>query len=230
MICGGLQDNGHWCTASATRLRTGISNRDAFNIGSGDGFYARLDPTDPRIAFIESQEGRANRVNVATLERQAVAPLPLERLTKGERERWNWNTPMAMSAFDPRVIYIGSHVVFRSGDGGVTWKPVSPDLTAHIDRDALQMMGARVPSDALSRHDGQTSFSTLTTIGESPIDPNLLYTGSDDGQLHMTRNAGQNWTNLDAAADGRARRNLCEQRAAVAPLGGARVRDLRRPL
>ena len=196
VICGGLQDNGHWCTPSATRLRTGISNRDAFNIGSGDGFYARIDPTDPRTAFVESQEGRANRVNVATLERQAVAPLPPERLKKGERERWNWNTPMAMSAFDPRVIYIGSHVVFRSGDGGVTWKPVSPDLTAHLDRDALQMMGARVPSDALSRHDGQTSFSTLTTIGESPIDENLLYTGSDDGQLYVTRNGGQNWTNL----------------------------------
>ena len=75
VICGGLQDNGHWCVPSATRNRTGISNHDSFNIGSGDGFYARLDPTDPRTAIIESQDGRANRVNLSTLERQAISPV-----------------------------------------------------------------------------------------------------------------------------------------------------------
>jgi len=195
-ICGGLQDNGHWCVPSATRSRSGISNRDGFNIGGGDGFYARIDPADPHTAFIESQEGRANRVNLLTLERQAVAPLPSERLKRGERERWNWNTPIAMSAFDPKVVYIGSHVLFRSADRGATWKAISPDLTAHVNRDTLQMMGAPVPERALSRHDGQTSFSTLTTIGESPLDAKLLYTGSDDGQLYVTRDGGQRWTNL----------------------------------
>src|SRR5262249_44009243 len=101
-----------------------------------------------------------------------------------------------MSAFDPKVIYIGSHMLFRSGDRGVTWKAISPDLTDHVDRDRLQMMGARVAPDALSRHDGQTSFSTLTTIGESPLDAKVLYTGSDDGQLFLTRDGGQKWTNL----------------------------------
>ena len=74
-ICGGLQDNGHWCVPSATRNRTGIANRDGFNIGSGDGFYTRIDPTDPRTVIIESQDGRANRVDLATLERQPIAPL-----------------------------------------------------------------------------------------------------------------------------------------------------------
>src|SRR5438067_2503798 len=211
VICGGLQDNGHWCVPSATRTRTGISNRDAFNIGSGDGFYTRIDPTDPRTAFIESQEGRANRVNLTTFERQSVAPLVRRptsgvRATRGDpagdRERWNWNTPIAMSAFDPKVIYIGSNVVFRSADRGATWKAISSDLTAHVDRDALQMMGAPVPEGALSRHDGQTSFSTLTTIGESPLDAKLLYTGSDDGQLFVTRDGGQKWTNLTARLAG----------------------------
>jgi photosystem II stability/assembly factor-like uncharacterized protein len=196
VICGGLQDNGHWCVPSATRMRIGISNRDAFNIGGGDGFYTRIDPTDPRTAFVESQEGRANRVNLATLERQAVAPLPSERLKRGERDRWNWNTPIVMSAFDSKVIYIGSHVVFRSADRGATWSAISPDLTAHVDRDGLEMMGARVPASALSRHDGQTSFSTLTTISESPIDANLLYAGSDDGHIHVTRDGGRSWANL----------------------------------
>jgi photosystem II stability/assembly factor-like uncharacterized protein len=234
VVCGGLQDNGHWCMPSATRNRTGISNRDAFNIGSGDGFYARIDPGDPRTVIVESQEGRANRVNLATLERQAIAPVSRARIsaeTHGRRprtrpgasrgasgtaartsggasdspappERWNWNTPIVMSSFDPKVLYIGSTMVFRSADRGVTWTAISPDLTANIDRDTLKMMGARVEEDALSRHDGQTSYSTLTTIGESPIDAKLLYAGSDDGQVQVTRDGGQSWTNVTAHVPG----------------------------
>ena len=202
VICGGLQDNGHWCVPSATRNRHGIGNRDGFNIGSGDGFYARIDPSDPRTIVIESQDGRANRVNLATLERQPVSPLPPERLKPGQRERWNWNSPIVMSSFDPKVLYMGSNIVFRSADRGATWKAISPDLTANVDRESLQMMGGPVAERALSRHDGQTSFSTLTTIGESPIDAKLLYTGSDDGQIHVTRDAGQKWTNLTGRVAG----------------------------
>ena len=202
VICGGLQDNGHWCVPSATRLRTGISNHDGFNIGSGDGFYARIDPADPQTIVIESQDGRANRVNLATLERQAIAPVQDRRGTTPRTERWNWNTPIVMSSFDPKVLYMGSHLLFRSADRGVSWKAISPDLTAHVDRERLPMMGALVPERALSRHDGVTSFSTLTTIAESPIDATLLYTGSDDGQLCVTRDGGQKWTNLTARVPG----------------------------
>jgi photosystem II stability/assembly factor-like uncharacterized protein len=208
-ICGGLQDNGHWCVPSATRNRTGIANRDGFNIGSGDGFYARVDPTDARTAFIESQEGRANRVNLATMERQPIAPVarrpggePPEGEPAGDRERWNWNTPLVMSSFDPKVIYIGSHILYRSADRGTTWKAISPDLTANVNRNALRMMGGIVPERALSRHDGQTSFSTLTTIGESPLDARLLYTGSDDGQVQVTRDGGQKWINVTSRIGG----------------------------
>ncbi len=212
VICGGLQDNGHWCIPSATRDRNGISNRDGFNIGGGDGFYARLDPTDPRTVVIESQDGRANRVNLSTLERQAITPIgpgtdfppgtrgSLSPTTRGlsppPRERWNWNTPIVMSSFDPRTLYMGSNVVFKSTDRGASWNAISPDLTANIDRESLEMMGAPVPVRALSRHDGQSSFSTLTTIGESPIDAKLLYAGSDDGRLTMTRDGGQKWSTL----------------------------------
>ena len=202
VICGGLQDNGHWCVPSATRTRTGISNRDGFNIGSGDGFYARIDPADSRTAIIESQDGRANRVNLTTLERQAVSPLPPDRLAKGERERWNWNTPIVMSSADPQTLYMGSHVVFKSTDRGATWRAISPDLTASINRETLSMMGAPVPERALSRHDGVTSFSTLTTIGESPLDAKVIYTGSDDGRLTVTRNGGQRWTHVSERIPG----------------------------
>ncbi|HEV2986686.1 MAG TPA: hypothetical protein VGX46_19965 [Vicinamibacterales bacterium] len=195
-VCGGLQDNGHWCIPSATRLRTGISNRDGFNIGSGDGFYARIDPTNPQTVIVESQDGRANRVNLTTLERQVIAPVSPDRPQKGVPERWNWNTPIVMSIFDPKVLYMGSNIVFRSADRGVTWRPISSDLTADLDRETLTMMGDRVPAHALSRHDGQSSFSTLTTMAESPLDAKVMYTGSDDGQLYVTRDAGQQWTNV----------------------------------
>ena len=206
-ICGGLQDNGHWCVPSATRLRTGISNRDAFNIGGGDGFYARIDPSDAHTVVVESQEGRANRVDLVTLERQAIQPIgearpkaraqsSPERQASAERLRWNWNTPIAMSAADPKVLYIGAQMLFRSADRGVTWKAISPDLTANVDRSALQMMGGAVSDGALSRHDGQTFYSTLTTISESPLDAKVLYTGSDDGRVHVTRDGGRTWADV----------------------------------
>jgi photosystem II stability/assembly factor-like uncharacterized protein len=209
VVCGGLQDNGHWCVPSATRTRTGISNHDGFNIGSGDGFYARLDPLDPRTAIIESQDGRANRVNLSTLERQAISPVkrpgpdsPTGGRGAGDRDRWNWNTPIVMSSFDPKTIYIGAHRLFKSPDRGVTWKAISPDLTANVDREGLEMMGTRVPEHALSRHDGVTAFSTLTTIAESPLDARLLYTGSDDGRLSVTRDGGQTWTAVNDRISG----------------------------
>jgi photosystem II stability/assembly factor-like uncharacterized protein len=205
-ICGGLQDNGHWCLPSATRNRMGIANRDGFNIGGGDGFYARIDPTDARTAYIESQEGRANRVNLATLERQAITPIVrrpgTDPLPSWERQRWNWNTPIVMSGFDPKVLYMGSQMVFRSPDRGVTWIAISPDLTSNVHRESLQMMDGPVPERALSRHDGQSWFSTLTTIGESPLDAKLLYTGSDDGQVQVTKDGGQKWTNVTARIAG----------------------------
>jgi photosystem II stability/assembly factor-like uncharacterized protein len=202
LVCGGLQDNGHWCVPSATRARTGISNHDGFNIGSGDGFHARLDPADARTAIIESQDGRANRVNLTTLERQAISPVTRPTAARGtagaaQRDRWNWNTPIVMSSFDPRTIYIGAQMLFKSPDRGASWQAISPDLTASVDRDGLEMMGGRVSDRALSRHDGVTAFSTLTAIGESPLDARVLYTGSDDGRLSVTRDGGHTWTAIN---------------------------------
>jgi hypothetical protein len=209
-VCGGLQDNGHWCVPSATRNRNGISNQEAFNIGSGDGFYARIDPKNPNIVVVESQGGRANRVNLDTLERQAIAPAGTAKPRPGAGEgdegegelRWNWDTPIVMSSADPAVLYMGANILFRSPDFGVSWKAISPDLTAHIDRSKLELMGVHVTAKTLSRHDGQSNYGSLTTIGESPLDPNLLYTGSDDGQLQLTRDGGSHWTNLTSRVPG----------------------------
>ncbi|HLK67999.1 MAG TPA: hypothetical protein VKU19_31415 [Bryobacteraceae bacterium] len=197
LVCGGLQDNGSWCTPSASRLSHGISFKDAFNVGGGDGMQALFDGDD-RTLLVSSQNGVTNRLDLNTMQRQSIGPVqPLQRTEPGQAPyRWYWTTPLVVSSFNPNTIYTGANVLFRSDDRGMNWKPISPDLTANIDRRDLQMMGAPVPANALSRHDGQSNFSALTVIAESPIEKNLLYTGADDGTVQMTRDGGQHWTDL----------------------------------
>ena len=195
LICGGLQDNGNWCTPSATRISYGISFKDAFNIGGGDGMQTVFEGDD-RTVLVSSQNGYTARIDLETMEAQNIGPVtPAER--NGAAYRWYWTSPLIVSAFDPKVIYTGANVVFKSTDRGLSWRPISGDLTANIDREKLTMMGAPVPANALSRHDGQTNFSALTVIAESPLDRNLLYTGADDGTIQITRDGGAHWSRIE---------------------------------
>jgi photosystem II stability/assembly factor-like uncharacterized protein len=201
VVCGGLQDNGSWCTPTATSLSYGISFKEAFNVGGGDGMYAAF--LDDRTLIVSSQNGYAARLDLDTMQRQIVGPIaPLERAERNTPYRWYWTTPIAISHFNPNTIYTGAQVVFRSEDRGVSWKAISPDLTANVERDRLTMMGGPVPPHALSRHDGQFYFSALTAIAESPLDRHLLYTGADDGTIQRSRDGGQHWTNLTANVAG----------------------------
>jgi photosystem II stability/assembly factor-like uncharacterized protein len=195
-VCGGLQDNGSWCTPVATNLTYGISFKEAYNVGSGDGMHAIF--ADDRTLLVSSQNGNTGRLDVDTMERQAIAPVqPLEKPQPGApAHRWYWTAPLIVSAHDANTIYTGAEVVFRSTDRGVNWQPISPDLTAHLDRDKLTMMGAPVGRNVLSRHDGQSNFSTLSVIAESPVDKAVLYTGADDGTIQITRDGGRHWTDL----------------------------------
>jgi photosystem II stability/assembly factor-like uncharacterized protein len=199
LVCGGLQDNGCWCTPTATNIGYGISFKDAFNIGGGDGMHAVFDGDDHTV-LVSSQNGVTSRLDLNSMERQSIGPVLLsERPQPGKPAyRWYWTTPLIVSSFDSNIIYTGANMLFRSGDRGMNWQAISPDLTANIDRDTLQMMGGPVPAHALSRHDGQANFSALTAIAESPRDRNLLYTGADDGTVQLTRDGGQHWTNLTA--------------------------------
>jgi photosystem II stability/assembly factor-like uncharacterized protein len=195
-VCGGLQDNGSWCTPVATNLTYGVSFKDAYNVGGGDGVHAVF--ADDHTLLVSSQNGATGRVDVDTMERQTIGPVPPEEKPQPGKpgHRWYWTTPLIVSSHDANTIYTAAEVLFRSEDRGVTWKAISPDLTAHIDRDKLTMMGAPVSTGALSRHDGQTNFSTVTVIAESPIDKSVLYTGADDGAIQMTRDGGQHWSDL----------------------------------
>ena len=207
-VCGGLQDNGSWCIPSATRNFVGLGsgvdgivNDDAYIVGSGDGFYVLIDPDDHTIVFAESQNGRITRKDLTSGESQLITPLPGEKPGEDGGYRWNWNTPIFMSAHDPMTMYAGGNHLSKSTDRGVTWTELSPDLTTNTDRDTLEMIGRKVTDDTLSRHDGIGSYGNLLTISESPLDPAVLYTGSDDGQIHVTRDGGTTWTNITDLPD-----------------------------
>lgn len=197
-VCGGLQDNGEWCVPSAVRDRNGISARDGWNIGGGDGFYVKIDPSDDNYAYAESQNGNAARVNLTTMERTSIKPASTSLGTGAGAAgqpplRWNWDTPIHISSNDPNVIYMGAQMLFRSPDKGKTWTAISGDLTTGLDHPA----GTEAPpADALSRNDGTSPFASLTSVSESPIDPRLIYTGAQDGSVNMTRDGGKTWTNI----------------------------------
>jgi photosystem II stability/assembly factor-like uncharacterized protein len=203
-VCGGLQDNSSWCGPSATLTTYGIRNGDWYDVWGGDGFYNLVDPNDPTIVFSESQGGNVGRIDITTGEETRIRPeaeahreaAAAEEDEEEDRSyRWNWNAPIVMSSHDPRTIYIGANVLLRSRDRGATWEEVSPDLTKQIDRSELEIMGL-TEDKMLSRHDGISSYGNLTSVSESPLDRELLYVGTDDGNLQRTRDGGATWTNL----------------------------------
>ncbi|MFQ5742899.1 MAG: hypothetical protein ACE5HV_04840 [Acidobacteriota bacterium] len=199
-VCGGLQDNGSWCGPSATWSRQGILNRDWYNVGGGDGFYVRIDPDDPDILFSESQGGNMQRLDLDTGERQRIRPLARPQGGAPEKDldaRWNWDSPVIISSHDSSILYAGSNQLMKSNDRGVTWEAISPDLTKQIDRDKLEIMGALPTNQMLSRNDGISSYGNLTTISESPVNPTVIYAGTDDGNLQGTRDGGASWELLN---------------------------------
>ena len=128
--------------------------------------------------FAESQGGNITRVNLATGERARIRPLPRPEDDDSEERdlRWNWDSPVLLSAHNDQIVYAGSNILFRSADLGQSWDEISPDLTYAIDRDTLMLMGVAGGEAQMSRNDGQSSYGNLTAIAESPLDPAVLCT------------------------------------------------------
>ena len=203
-ICGGMQDNYNWCGPSAVRQNRGIMNYDWFQIQGGDGFVAMPDRRDARIIYTESQGGNMIRRNKVTGESKSIRPGPANVVnpTEGESYRWNWDTPMILSPHDPGVLLVAAQRLFRSTDRGDSWTAISPDLTTNADRNAIVTMGVRNSDTNIARNDGVSNWSTLVTIAESPVQPGVYWTGSDDGVVSVSRDGGRSWQNVTANLPG----------------------------
>jgi photosystem II stability/assembly factor-like uncharacterized protein len=202
-VCAGLQDNNTWCGPSAVRTNSGIHNDNWYVISGGDGFQPLMDPTDARIVYAESQDGRMSRTDRFTNERTTIRPEPAE-LKPGEPPpyRFNWDTAMQLSPFDPATIYIGANLVLKSSDRGRSYQPISPDLTTNTDREALAIMGVVGKDIRIAKHDGVGSFGNIVTLEESAVRQGVVWVGSDDGVVSVTQDSGKTWTNVTSRMSG----------------------------
>jgi photosystem II stability/assembly factor-like uncharacterized protein len=192
-VCGGLQDNGSWCGPSATPAREGIVNEDWTLIHGGDGFYAQIDNVEPWIVYTESQDGYLARRNLRTAQERSIKP---EAKFGEPHYRFQWNSPVAVSVHDHNTIYYGGNYFFKSTDRGDSWTRLGNDLTSGIDRNKLQIFGKTPDKQTLSRHDGVQEYPTITTISESPVTADVLWAGTDDGNVQVTRDSGKSWKNV----------------------------------
>ena len=186
-IYGGLQDNGSWFAPSAKP--GGITNGDWKAVYGGDGFWVTPDPNDPNTAYAESQGGNAGRINLTTFKSVSIKP---QEGANEEKFRWNWNTPIVAGAKNKKNLYMGSQYLFRSADRGSNWKKISPDLTTNDKKKQQQEESGGLSADNTSAENHCTIFS----IAESPLDENVVWAGTDDGNLQYTTNGGGSWTNI----------------------------------
>ena len=192
-IYGGLQDTHSFGGPSATRHYLGILNEDWVQINTGDGMYAQADPTDPDTIYTESQDGNLS----GSIGRPAIASRSGRRRRAGEPPyRFNWTAPLVISPHDSKTLYFGGNRVFRSTDRGETWT-AGPDLTRAENRDELAIMGAKPGPDMLARNDGVSAWGTITTLAESRVQAGVLWAGTDDGLVQVSRDGGKTWRNVD---------------------------------
>ncbi len=185
-VYGGLQDNSCWIGQS--EYPGGITNAQWENILGGDGFCTFVDPADQDYVYAEYQGGTAARVNRHTLQGRAIQPMANYK----EKLRFNWNTPMVASPNKKGTIYIGAQFLFRSRDHGQSWDRISPDLTTNDPSKQEQEKSGGVTVD----NSAAEMYTTIYTISESPKDGNLIWAGTDDGNLQLTRDGGKNWQNV----------------------------------
>ena len=187
-VYGGMQDNGSWRGPSDVWEVGGIRNGYWREIAFGDGFNAVLDPSDPDRGYAMSQGGRLQRFDLRSGERKFVRPWGPD----GVDLRFAWNAAMALDPFDTSALYYGSQFVHKTQDGGATWQIISGDLTTNDpDKQRQSESGGLTIDDT-----GAENHTTLLTIAPSPVQQELIWAGSDDGKVHLTRSGGGTWEDV----------------------------------
>ena len=193
-VVGGTQDNNTQYGPTATDRIQGITNSDWSIVIGGDGHDCAIDPSNPDIIYGESQQGFIRRYDRKTGQTLDIRPQP------GEGEpglRFNWDSPIEISFHDPKRIYFGSTKLHRSDDRGNSWKTLSPDLSRNQNRFALPIMGKVWSIDATWDLLAMSQYNNITSIGESPLDEDLIYVGTDDGLIQVSEDGGKTWRKID---------------------------------
>ena len=196
MVCGGLQDNGNWCGPSRSLSAQGNRKSDWFTVSGGDGFFTVPVMDKPWLVYSDAQGGMLNLTDTRTGTQKTIYPYPNRVGSVGDamishKYRFNWNSPIALSPQNPKVVYFGGNVLFRSTDYGMSWQVISPDLTTN-DPAKQQSSGGPVVVDNTAAE----FHSTLLSISPSPIDSGVIWVGTDDGNVQVTRDGGRTWSNV----------------------------------
>ena len=190
----GLQDNGNWGGPSNSLDRSGISNPYWRMEGGGDGFYVQVDRNDWRIVYRNLQMGGIERYNIETNESVDIKPrAPLNE----PPYRFNWNSPIYVSPNDKNVLYFGGNYLFKSTDQGRFWTRLGPDLTTNDPKKKIDS-GGPITID----NTGAEIHCTILSISESTVQPGLIWVGTDDGLIQLSRDNGKAWSNVTANIKG----------------------------
>jgi photosystem II stability/assembly factor-like uncharacterized protein len=186
-VYGGLQDNGSWMAPSQAAF--GIKNADWKFIYGGDGFWVQPDGVDESIVYAEYQGGHVNRIDTKEGTSYSIQPLQAQG---EEKLRFNWNTPIVIGAKNKKNLYVASQYLYKSTEQGRNWVKISPDLTTNNKKKQEQEKSGGMSADNTSAE----NHCTIFTVAESPLDENIIWVGTDDGNLQYTTDGGKTWTNV----------------------------------
>lgn len=198
-LCAGFQDNGAVCGPSRDRVASGIPNSAWAAIHTADGFYAVIDPKNPNIVYTDAQEGQLVRFNRTTHQWAPIQPAPK---VNEPQYRFTWDAPLAISHKDTNTIFFGGNYLFKSTDRGDTWTKLGGDLTTNADRYKLPILGKLPSRDTVLLNYGVTFYPSITQISQSPVNTDVLWVGTEDGNLQVSRDGGKTWKNVAANVPG----------------------------
>jgi photosystem II stability/assembly factor-like uncharacterized protein len=199
-VSGAMQDLGTACGPSNNLAFGGIALGDWYSVGGGEAGHTAHDPSDPNIVYATEYGGYFSRFDQRTGQVRHVGIDPVSAVGKGGEElryRFQWTAPILISPHDPKTVYHGANVLFRTTDGGQTWAKVSDDLTRN-DKSKQKWTGGPITGD----NTGAEIYCTIFAIAESPAKQGVLWVGSDDGLVHVSQDGGKTWTNVTANLKG----------------------------